>query len=52
MTIQAEAVRRGLNADDRLLAKRLIDREVRRRHAREAARTAAIKRRYHASRAA
>jgi hypothetical protein len=51
MTVLAEAGRRALTADDRVLVKRLVDREVRRRHAWEAARTAAIKRRYHANRA-
>jgi hypothetical protein len=52
MTLQAGAARRALTADHRAMVKRLIDLEVRRRHELEAARTAATKRRYHATRRA
>lgn len=41
-----ERTRRALTAHDRVLLKKLVDAELRRRHKRELDRTAAVKRRY------
>jgi hypothetical protein len=48
---QAAALRRALTAHDRALLKRLVDAELRRREAADLEQMAAMKQRYHASRA-